>query len=173
MSHLEHEQLASEAQANIRCGVITISDTRTEANDTSGALIRELLAAHGHTVLRSQVIKDEPAQIVGLIAELAASGCQTIITSGGTGIAARDTTFEAVDGLLQKRLPGFGEIFRMLSYQEIGPAAMLSRATAGTIGDTLIFCLPGSSNAVRLGMEKLIVPELSHLVWEIFRHKGR
>lgn len=171
MGHVDHERQAHEAAPSIRCGIITISDTRSEAEDTSGAFIRSALLAGGHAVQRYAVVKDEPAQIVALVGELAKARCQVVITSGGTGIAARDSTFEAVDGMLEKRLPGFGEIFRMLSYNEIGPAAMLSRATAGTIGDMLIFCLPGSTNAVRLGMEQLIVPELSHLVWEVFRQK--
>lgn len=172
MGHIEHERQAEEVVPLIRCGIITISDTRSEADDTSGAFIRDVLVSGGHVVQHYAVVKDEPTQIVALVGELATAGCQVVITSGGTGIAARDSTFEAVDGLLEKRLPGFGEIFRMLSYHEIGPAAMLSRATAGTVGDMLIFCLPGSTNAVRLGMERLILPELSHLVWEVFRQKA-
>lgn len=171
MGHAEHEQQAREATREIRCGVITISDTRDEASDTSGAFIREALAGAGHAIASYAIVKDEPAQIVALVCELARQELHAIITNGGTGIAARDSTFEAIDGLLEKRLPGFGELFRMLSYQEIGPAAMLSRATAGTIGETLIFCLPGSNNAVQLGMHKLILPELPHLVWEVFRQK--
>ena len=115
------------------------------------------------------VVPDEPAQIVALVRELAGQGCQAIITNGGTGITRRDSTFEAIDGLLEKRLPGFGELFRMLSYQEIGAAAMLSRATAGLFGGAVIFCLPGSTGAVRLALERLIVPELPHLVWETIR----
>lgn len=170
MSHIEHERSAEAAVGRaIRCGVITISDTRTPEDDTSGGHIRTALAAAGHTLHGYAVVKDEPAQIVALIRELAAAGCQVIITNGGTGITRRDSTFEAVDALLEKRLPGFGEIFRMLSYHEIGPAAMLSRATAGLAGGTLIFCLPGSTGAVRLALEKLIIPELPHLVWETIR----
>jgi molybdopterin adenylyltransferase len=169
----EHERRArAEAPSTIRCGVITISDTRTPETDTSGAAIRSALEGAGHTIVRYAVARDEPAEIVALVRELAAAGCQAILTNGGTGIARRDSTFEAIDGLLEKRLPGFGELFRMLSYADIGPAAMLSRATAGTFGEALIFCLPGSTGAVRLGMEKLILPELPHLVWEILRQKG-
>lgn len=104
-----------------------------------------------------------------MVRRFAAEGCKVIITNGGTGISRRDSTFEAIDALLEKRLPGFGEIFRMLSFAEIGPAAMLSRATAGIMGRTLIFCLPGSPNAVRLGIDRLILPELAHLVWETVR----
>jgi molybdenum cofactor biosynthesis protein B len=170
MGYQEHEARArAEAPPAIRCGIITISDTRTPETDTSGAAIRAALVGQGHAVARYAVVKDEPAQIVALVRELAADGCQVILTSGGTGISRRDSTFEAIDGLIEKRLNGFGELFRMLSYQEIGPAAMLSRATAGLIGDTLVFCMPGSTGAVRLALEKLILPELPHLIWETLR----
>ncbi|HEU4323271.1 MAG TPA: MogA/MoaB family molybdenum cofactor biosynthesis protein [Roseiflexaceae bacterium] len=169
MSHQEHETRAAAETRAIPCGVITISDTRSEETDTSGAAIRTALVERGHEVLRYAVVRDEPAQIVALVRELSALGCKVILTNGGTGIARRDSTFEAIDSLLEKRLPGFGEIFRVLSYQEIGPAAMLSRATAGLYGATLIFCLPGSTNAVRLALDKLILPELAHLVWETVR----
>ncbi len=170
MGYQEHKQHADAAiKAAIRCGIITISDTRTPETDSSGAAIREMLLQSGHDVVKYAVVKDEAAQIAALVREIAAAGCQVIITNGGTGIARRDSTFEAIDGLLQKRLPGFGELFRMLSYQDIGPAAMLSRATAGVYEQSLVFCLPGSTAAVRLAMERLIVPELTHLVWETIR----
>lgn len=170
MGHQEHERQAeAAAPAQIACGVITISDTRSPETDTSGAAIRAALTQAGHHVVRYTVVRDEPEQIAALARSYAAEGCKLIITNGGTGIARRDSTFEAVDGLLEKRLPGFGELFRLLSYQEIGPAAMLSRATAGVYGGALIFCLPGSTNAVRLAMERLIVPQLAHLVWETVR----
>jgi molybdopterin adenylyltransferase len=170
MSHQEHEQRAqAELPQAIRCGVITISDTRTPDTDTSGIAIRALLEAAGHTVTHYQIIKDEPDQIAALVRELSSSSCQVILTNGGTGIARRDSTFEAINALIEKRLPGFGELFRMLSYAEIGPAAMLSRATAGTIGSALVFCMPGSTGAVRLAMEQLIIPQLPHLIWETVR----
>ena len=170
MGHQQHQQLAHAADlGTIRCGVITISDTRTAQNDTSGAAIRDALTQAGHAVLRYTIVPDEPAQIACLVRELEASGCQVILTNGGTGIARRDSTFEAIDALLEKRLPGFGELFRMLSYEDIGAGAMLSRATAGTFGGALVFCLPGSTGAVRLALEKLILPELEHLVWETVR----
>ncbi len=169
MGHEEHERRAREAATAIRCGVLTISDTRTPESDESGAIIRSLLTQAGHDVVRYAVARDEPAEIASLVRDYAAEGCKLIITNGGTGIARRDSTFEAIDGLLAKRLPGFGELFRMLSYGEIGPAAMLSRATAGVYGEALIFCLPGSTNAVRLAMERLILPQLAHLVWETVR----
>lgn len=172
MGHQDHERRAAEeAPSAIHCGVITISDTRTPATDTSGAAMRAALEERGHVVARYAIVKDEPQEIVALVRELAQDGCQAILTSGGTGIARRDSTFEAIDGLLEKRLTGFGELFRMLSYAEIGPAAMLSRATAGIFGDTLIFCMPGSTAAVRLALEQLILPELPHLVWEMIRQK--
>lgn len=170
MGHTEHQERAqAEGPGRIGCGVITISDTRTPETDTSGAAIRDALTQAGHDVVRYAVVRDEPEQIGALVREIAAEGCKLIITNGGTGIARRDSTFEAIDGLLEKRLPGFGELFRMLSYADIGPGAMLSRATAGTYGGTLIFCLPGSTGAVKLALEKLILPELSHLVWETVR----
>jgi molybdenum cofactor biosynthesis protein B len=170
MGHQEHEQRAqAEVTQSIRCGVITISDTRTPETDTSGAAIRTLLEAAGHTIVRYQLVKDEPDAIAALVRELSGCGCQVILTNGGTGIARRDSTFEAIDALIEKRLPGFGELFRMLSYADIGPAAMLSRATAGTIGGALVFCMPGSTGAVRLALEQLIIPQLPHLIWETVR----
>lgn len=170
MGYQHHQQSAREADLGpIRCGIITISDTRTPETDTSGAAIRSALAGAGHEVAHYALVKDEPAQIVELVRRLESEGCQVVLTNGGTGVARRDSTFEAIDGLLDKRLPGFGELFRMLSYADIGPGAMLSRATAGVHGRTLIFCMPGSTGAVRLAMEKLILPELQHLVWETVR----
>ena len=170
MGHREHEQRAqAEVARSIRCAVITISDTRTAATDTSGAAIRAALSAPGHDITQYSIVKDEPDQIAALVRDLAAGGCQVILTNGGTGIARRDSTFEAIDALIEKRLPGFGELFRMLSYAEIGAAAMLSRATAGLFGGALIFCMPGSTAAVRLALDKLVIPQLPHLIWEILR----
>ena len=169
MPYADHIQQAKDP---VTCAVLTISDTRTEADDKSGQIIRERLEDAGHEVGFYKVAKDEAHQIRSLIERIAEEGkCQAILTNGGTGIAARDTTYEAVTGLLEKRLDGFGEIFRFLSWEEIGSGAMLSRAVAGVYRDTMVFCMPGSSGAVRLAMEKLIVPELSHLVWEIWRQK--
>jgi len=170
MGYREHEQRAqAEVARAIQCAIITISDTRTPENDTSGLAIRTALAANGHAIAHYAIVKDEPAEIVALVRQLEQSGCQVILTNGGTGIARRDSTFEAIDALLDKRLPGFGELFRMLSYADIGPAAMLSRATAGTVGGTLIFCMPGSTGAVQLALDKLIIPQLPHLIWEVLR----
>ena len=169
---MPYEDHIAEAKDAVTCAVLTISDTRTEAEDKSGKIIQELLKDAGHSVGHYAVVKDEADQIRKLIADIAEKGdCHVILTNGGTGIAARDTTYEAVTSLLEKRLDGFGEVFRFLSWEDIGSGAMLSRAVAGVYRDTMIFCMPGSSGAVKLAMEKLIVPELSHLVWEIWRQK--
>ena len=170
MGYSEHQaRTAAEAPASLRCGVITVSDTRTPETDDSGAAIVAALTAAGHAIGDYQIVRDEPAEITALIGRLNGDGCAVIILNGGTGIARRDSTFEAVDRLLEKRLPGFGELFRMLSYSEIGAGAMLSRATAGVFRGSLVFSLPGSPNAVQLALHKLIMPELRHLVWETVR----
>jgi molybdenum cofactor biosynthesis protein B len=170
---MPYEDHVAQAKDAVTCAILTISDTRTEADDKSGKIIRDLVEDGGHSVGYYAVVKDETDQIKVLIQEIADKGkCHVILTNGGTGIAARDTTYEAVTSLLEKRLDGFGEVFRFLSWEDIGSGAMLSRAVAGVYHDTMIFCMPGSSGAVRLAMEKLIVPELSHLVWEIWRQKG-
>ena len=169
MPYQDHKK---QSEGAVCCAVLTISDTRTEADDRSGRIIRDLLEAGGHTTGFYQVVPDDPVRIRDLVIRIIDKGdCQAILTSGGTGIAARDTTYEAVTGLIEKRLDGFGELFRFLSWDDIGSGAMLSRAVAGVYRDTMIFCMPGSSGAVRLAMEKLIVPELAHLVWEIWRQK--
>jgi molybdenum cofactor biosynthesis protein B len=149
----------------VRCYVLTVSDTRTEENDTSGRAIADLLSAAGHTVAARAIVKDDPDSVRATIARQLASGdVQAIITTGGTGITSRDSTFEAVDALLEKRLDGFGELFRMLSFEQIGPAAMMSRASAGLAAGKIVVSLPGSEGAVRLAMERLLLPELGHLV---------
>jgi molybdenum cofactor biosynthesis protein B len=161
-----------QARRTVTCAIITVSDTRTEANDTSGKTMRELLERAGHPIGFYAIVKDEPAEIRKLLEQLSAEQkVQAVLLNGGTGISRRDTTYEAISGLLEKRLDGFGELFRSLSYQEIGAAAMLSRAVAGTYRDLVVFSTPGSTAAVRLAMDKLIVPELSHLVWEVWRQK--
>ncbi len=170
MGYAEHkERVAKEGPRTLPCGVITVSDTRTPETDVSGKFILEQLANAGHTIVRYEVVPDEAARIRQLVQELAAAQCAVVILNGGTGIAKRDSTFEAVDRLLEKRLPGFGDLFRMLSYEQIGAAAMLSRATAGVYGGMLLFSLPGSPNAVELALTRLIMPELTHLVWETVR----
>lgn len=150
--------------------VITCSDTRTPETDTSGQLIRKLLEEQNHTILAYHVVKDEPGQIqLWITRGTLDKQVQAIIINGGTGISRRDTTFEAVDETLEKRLNGFGEIFRFLTYQEIGSSAIMSRATAGIVKGRIVFSIPGSENAVRLAMEKLILPELGHLIQQINR----
>jgi molybdenum cofactor biosynthesis protein B len=156
------------APTSVRCVVITISDTRTPDTDSSGAAIAEALSGAGHTVVSRHIVRDDPGQVRDLVRS-AASDAPVIITSGGTGITSRDITNEAIVSLLDKRLDGFGELFRMLSYEQIGSAAMLSRACAGTIGTAAVFALPGAQRAVELAMEKLILPELGHVVRELRR----
>ncbi len=146
----------------LRLGVITVSDSRTEATDESGRLIRDLLAGGGHQVVYYEIMPDEPERIAEAIRSHRGD-LDGIVINGGTGIAPRDQTYEAVKGLLDKELDGFGELFRMLSYQEIGSAAFLSRATAGISGGKIVVSLPGSPAACRLGVEKLLLPELGHM----------
>jgi molybdenum cofactor biosynthesis protein B len=166
MSSIEHKL---EAPHSVNCKVITISDTRNVEMDKSGNLIKMLLEESGHNVVDYEIVKDEKT----LIRSSVLKGCETreidvVLTNGGTGIAKRDVTIEAVQSVIEKEIPGFGELFRMLSYQEdIGSAAILSRAIAGVSMDTAIFAMPGSSGAVKLAMEKLILPELGHVVREI------
>jgi molybdenum cofactor biosynthesis protein B len=158
----------AEAPRSVRCYVLTVSDTRTVQNDTSGLAIRDLLVTGGHHVAGYGIVRDEPAQVARAVRDqVDEQDVQVIITTGGTGITSRDGTFEAIDDLLDKRLEGFGELFRMLSFHDIGPAAMMSRAIAGTIDRKAIFVLPGAENAVRLAMTKLIVPELGHIVQQL------
>jgi molybdenum cofactor biosynthesis protein B len=157
-----------DAPASVRCFVLTISDTRTEQNDTSGDAIAAALTAAGHVVAGRRIVRDEPPVVSALVVKEAAD-VQVIVTTGGTGITSRDSTYEAISSVLHKRMDGFGELFRMISYGEIGSAAMLSRACAGSIGRTAVFSLPGSEHAVRLAMEKLILPEIGHVVRELHR----
>ena len=167
MSHTEHR---AQAPTAIRCAVLTISDTRTAATDTGGAAIVSLLEAAGHVVTSTTIVRDDPADVRFWIErEVAADDARILITTGGTGITARDGTFEVASAIIEKPLPGFGELFRMLSFQDIGPAAMLSRACAGRVGRAILVCLPGSEHAVRLAMDRLLIPELGHLVREATR----
>jgi molybdenum cofactor biosynthesis protein B len=163
MAVTEHKD---KAHRSVSCAVITASDTRTEETDTSGKKIKDLLAEQQHTVVSYQILKDEPAQISAAVqALLERSDVDAIIINGGTGIAPRDTTFEAIQGLLEKEISGFGELFRMLSYQDIGSAAMMTRATAGVAKGKIVVSLPGSTGAVELGMTKLVLPELGHMMF--------
>jgi molybdopterin adenylyltransferase len=165
VSHIEHK---AEAPASARVAVLTVSDTRSEATDASGAAIRALLTEHGHLVTAHTIIPDDSSKVTSAVEhQLASPDVQVIITTGGTGITSRDGTYEAVGRLLEKRLDGFGELFRVLSYHAIGSPAMMSRATAGTARGKAIFVLPGSENAVRLAMTKLILPELGHVLQQL------
>ena len=171
MSESVHRHRES-APEHVRLAVLTISDTRTPENDTGGDTIEELMRGAGHEIVERRIVTDDAARIrTALVNLLARPDVDAIITTGGTGISARDTTYEVVDRMLEKKLDGFGEIFRVLSYEEIGAAAILSRAVAGTVGTKLVACLPGSRNAVRLAVEKLLVPEISHVVFELRKHQ--
>ena len=166
-SDLEHK---AAAPSRIGCYIITVSDTRTEETDTGGRAIVELLSAAGHEIVGRTIVKDDAELLRDAIGrQLANPAVQTIVTTGGTGVTSRDCTYEAVSAMLWKRLDGFGELFRMLSYEQIGAAAMMSRAVAGTIAGRVVVSLPGSEAAVRLAVEKLLVPELGHLVREAGR----
>ena len=161
MSHQEHRQ---QAASGLRCAVITVSDTRTTDTDTSGRLMQEALTEAGHVIHAYCIVKDERDDIRRLLQHhVRDDETDAILLSGGTGLSTRDGTYEVVRDSLEKELTGFGELFRYLSYEEIGAAAMMSRATAGVAAGTVIVSMPGSSAAVRLAMEKLILPELSHM----------
>ncbi len=154
----------------VRCAVLTVSDTRTVETDTGGRAVASLLTSAGHQVVDATIAVDDAVQVRGLVsAWLDRSDVDVVITTGGTGITSRDTTYEAIDGLIEKRLDGFGELFRMLSYEQVGAAAMMSRATAGLARRRIIIALPGSEAAVRLAMDKLVVPELAHMVQQARR----
>jgi molybdenum cofactor biosynthesis protein B len=167
MSVAEHK---AHSPASVACFVLTVSDSRTLATETSGKAIADLLTSGGHTVVDRQLTKDDPAEVRRIVKEEIAKGrARVVITTGGTGITRRDSTYEALTALFDKRLDGFGELFRMLSFEDIGSAAMLSRATAGIAGGCALFLLPGSEAAVRLAMSRLIIPELGHIVNELTR----
>lgn len=162
------EDLHQPTRAAVRCAILTVSDTRTPETDTSGRAIRDLLAAAGHVIADRRLVPDDPPTVAAIVGEWRDAGdIRVVITTGGTGIARRDRTFEAVEPVLEKTLPGFGEIFRTLSFRDIGPGAMLSRAMAGIAGATAVFVLPGSEAAVRLAMTALILPQIGHLAREL------
>jgi molybdenum cofactor biosynthesis protein B len=167
MSHIEHKEKAKKL---VSCAVITVSDSRTEETDAGGKILKEELSSAGHKIIYYQVIKDEPDQIRELLLKLSEEpNCQAMIFNGGTGISRRDRTFDVIDSFLEKRLVGFGEIFRYLSYLDIGSSAIMSRATAGSYKGRVIISIPGSPAAVKLAVEKLILPEIAHMVWELGR----
>jgi molybdenum cofactor biosynthesis protein B len=165
MARMSEAQHKAQAPSSVCCVVVTISDTRTIETDASGKAIADMLTAAGHKVSGRAIVKDDADQVRATIERhLAGPDVQVIITTGGTGITSRDSSYEAITALLQKRLDGFGELFRMLSYEQIGSAAIMSRACAGTVAGRIVVSLPGSEQAVRLAMEKLLIPELGHLV---------
>ncbi|HLV35823.1 MAG TPA: molybdenum cofactor biosynthesis protein B [Spirillospora sp.] len=168
MSAAEHRQRAGSGP--VTTAIVTVSDSRTPETDKNRQYLEARLTELGHRVAAYRLIKDEPDQVAAALEELAAMpDVQIILFNGGTGISPRDTTYDVISRYLEKTLPGFGELFRLISYQEIGPAAMFSRATAGVYRQTLVVSMPGSSGAVRTAMEKLILPEINHLAWEIVR----
>ena len=171
MSESVHKHRES-APERVRVAVLTISDTRTPETDTGGETVETLMRGAGHEIVGRDIVRDEASAIrTKLVELLARPDVDAVVTTGGTGISARDTTYEVVDRMLEKKLDGFGEIFRMLSYEEIGAAAVLSRCVAGAVGTKFVACLPGSRNAVRLAVEKLLVPEISHIVFELRKHQ--
>ncbi len=168
-SSQQHRDTAAEQIKVVPFAIVTVSDTRTVETDTNGQYLRAQIEESGHPVVGYRIIKDELDQVLTALDDFSATDARLILFNGGTGIAPRDTTYDVLSRKLEKTLPGFGEIFRMLSYEQVGAAAMLSRATAGVYKNTLIFSTPGSNAAVRLAWEKLIQPELHHLAWEVVR----
>src|SRR5262245_50104879 len=165
-----HKQHEAQGPSVVRCAVITVSDTRTVETDTGGKTVIDHLTTAGHSVVFREIIPDEPSRMKPLLISLCdRDDVDVILMTGGTGITSRDQTYETVSGLLDKPLPGYGEIFRMLSFQDIGPAAILSRAVGGLIGRKVLLTMPGSPAAVRLAMEKIIVPQIPHLMREAQR----
>ncbi|UCF35990.1 MAG: MogA/MoaB family molybdenum cofactor biosynthesis protein [Acidobacteriota bacterium] len=163
-----HKSKASDV-GPISIALVTVSDSRTRDTDVNGQYLAEQVAASGHKVVAYRIVPDEPDEIRSILEELAAPASQVILFNGGTGISKRDGTFEAISGRIEKVITGFGELFRMLSFEQVGSAAMLSRATAGIYRGTLVFATPGSPKAVQLAWERLILPELQHLVWDLNR----
>lgn len=162
---VEDHKAAARDVGTLVAAMLTVSDTRTADTDESGRIAMELIRQAGHEVGHYAVLRNEPLEVRAAVLRLVADGrVDFIVTSGGTGVSPRDQTIEALRPLFQKELEGFGELFRLLSFQEVGTAALLSRATAGTLGRALVFCLPGSKAAVRLAVEKLILPEIRHLI---------
>ena len=166
MSYTDHQNAARPVAA--RCAVVTLSDTRTELTDKSGQRIRELLAGAGHSIAHYAILPDEPARLDALLFDLLGrADVDVVLTNGGTGVSARDQTVGVVEKHLDLALPGFGELFRMLSWEQIGSGAMLSRAVGGVAGTKVLFAMPGSTPAVDLAMTRLILPELGHLLSEL------
>ncbi|HET8655340.1 MAG TPA: molybdenum cofactor biosynthesis protein B [Longimicrobiaceae bacterium] len=160
---------AEAKRGPVPVAIVTVSDSRTPETDVNGRYLRERVEAAGHRVAGYRLVPDEPVEVLHALDELVDGGARIVLFNGGTGISPRDTTYDALSGRLERELPGFGELFRMLSYEQVGAAAMLSRATAGVHRGCILFSTPGSPAAVRLAWEKLIAPELEHLAWEVGR----
>ncbi len=169
MSSADSHRQQATSQGIVPLAIVTVSDTRTPETDTSGQLIRQLVEAAGHTIVDYRIVKDEPAEVEAALEAFTQGAARLILFNGGTGISQRDRTYDVISKRLEKTLPGFGEIFRLLSYEQVGAAAMLSRATAGVYRNRVIFSMPGSPNAVQLAVEQLILPEIQHLAWELIR----
>ncbi len=168
-SSAAHHEIAAAQIQTVALAIVTVSDSRTEATDTNHQFLRDAITAAGHEVVAYRLIKDEPDAVGGVLDELVATDARLILFNGGTGIAPRDTTYDVLARMIEKPMPGFGELLRMLSWDQVGAAAMLSRATAGVYRGKLVISTPGSNAAVRLAWEKLIAPELQHLAWEVVR----
>jgi molybdopterin adenylyltransferase len=160
----QHHRLA-DRHGPVPIAVVTVSDSRTAESDSNGLWLREQIQSSGHHLAGYRLIRDEPDQVEDALATAAASGARVVVFNGGTGIAPRDTTYDVLARRIERPLPGFGELFRMLSWEQVGAAAMLSRATAGVCGSVVVFSLPGSHAAVQLAWQKLIAPELRHVAW--------
>lgn len=169
MSSSAQHKITAAQQGPVAVAIVTVSDSRTPDTDENAAYLREQISAAGHQVIAYRLIKDEVDQVSEVLEELIMTEARVILFNGGTGISPRDRTFDALSRKLEKTLPGFGELFRMLSYEQVGAAAMLSRATAGVYRNKVIISTPGSPAAVQLAWEKLIAPEIQHLAWEIVR----
>jgi molybdopterin adenylyltransferase len=173
MTQMQSGSISHHQQADklgpVPLAVVTVSDTRTPDTDVNGKYLREQIEQAGHRLVNYTIVKDEPEQIVTILDQFCAGEARLILFNGGTGISTRDTTFDVISRKLEKTMVGFGEIFRMLSYQQVGAAAMLSRATGGVYHGKLVFSTPGSPAAVQLAWEKLLLPELKHLAWEVAR----
>lgn len=168
-SSQQHKEIAAEKIQTVHMAIVTVSDTRTAETDVNGQYLREQITAAGHQVIAQHIVKDEADQVGAILESLVQSEARLVLFNGGTGIAPRDRTYDVLSRKLEKEMRGFGELFRMLSYEQVGAAAMLSRATAGVYKQTVIISTPGSPAAVRLAWEKLIAPELRHLAWEVIR----
>ncbi len=169
LSSQQHRDMAAEQQQSVAFAIVTVSDSRTKDTDVNFSYLSREIEGAGHRVVGYEIIKDEPDMVVAVLDKMVAVQAQLILFNGGTGISKRDRTYDALSGRLEKELPGFGELFRMLSYEQVGAAAMMSRATAGVYRDTVVISTPGSPKAVQLAWEKLILPELQHLAWEVVR----